>query len=99
MPPAPAELPDNIWSFVSMSISPIELQIREVRAAIQELASGVISQERIETLKYEVASQSEQLLEMEARLNRLEKLIWLQLLSGWTIIVALLTYYLINLQS
>lgn len=99
MPPAPAEFPDNIWSFVSMSISPIELQIREVRAAIQELASGVISQERIETLKYEVASQSEQLLEMEARLNRLEKLIWLQLLSGWTIIVALLTYYLINLQS
>jgi hypothetical protein len=88
----------SVWDFVNGSLDPIQAQIRETRAAIQELAAGLISQERLDTLKFQVANQSEQLVTLERRMKLLEQLIWLQLLSGWTVLVILFTYLILYIM-
>lgn len=90
-------LPEHsLRTFISVLVQPIHQELRESRAAIQELAAGIISQERIETLKYQVASQNEEQIEMRSRLNRIERLLTIQLVASWTILIIITTIFFVR---
>lgn len=88
--------PHSLREFIAVLLAPIQVELREVRAAIQELAGGIIAQERIETLKYQVASQSEMLQENEHRLRILERFMLIQFVLNWTILIVLLSFLVIR---
>ena len=89
----------TIREHIHIAVQPLSNDLKEIKNNLDRLTNSSVTGNQLDQLKYQVASLSEAISEMEHRIRQLERYFYLTFLILSSLIVVLITLLLIGLIS